>query len=304
MNKVASQPRPRITSTLVLAWVSVLLLSLLPDVLFEEIVGGSTRWLYWAKIGSLILLIWLSILWDAARRLRAFYLVFLALLLLGEAFFRLGNWSQWQSWFANQGFSADLLGTQLQRMGIAVVMIGLLLSLGMKRSDFFLRMGDLGEPAPAMPIFGVQDGGTWKRLGLLLSLYFGLGMLAALWLFSRPAPADWRELLPVLPMVLALAGMNAFGEELNYRAALLAPMHKQLGARHSVLLTAAFFGLNHYYGVPYGLLGVALSGFIGWVLGTVMIESKGLFWPWFIHMIADVVIFSFIAMGAVTPGGA
>jgi len=97
--------------------------------------------------------------------------------------------------------------------------------------------------------------------------------------------------------------MNSFYEEISYRAALLAPIHRILGKTHSALLAAAFFGIGHFYGVPYGLLGVAFTGFFGWILARSMLETKGLFWPWFIHMIADTVIFSFMAIGAVQLGG-
>jgi hypothetical protein len=64
-----------------------------------------------------------------------------------------------------------------------------------------------------------------------------------------------------------------------------------------------FFGLAHYYGVPYGVVGVCMSGCLGYVLGRAMLESEGMLWPWFIHFLQDVVIFSFLAIGAVRPGG-
>ncbi|HSS97421.1 MAG TPA: CPBP family glutamic-type intramembrane protease, partial [Terriglobales bacterium] len=63
------------------------------------------------------------------------------------------------------------------------------------------------------------------------------------------------------------------------------------------LLTALFFGLAHFYGVPSGLLGVAATGFFGWLLARSMLETKGIFWPWVIHLMADMVIFSFLLMG-------
>jgi hypothetical protein len=68
-------------------------------------------------------------------------------------------------------------------------------------------------------------------------------------------------------------------------------------------MMAVLFGMAHYYGVPYGFPGVILSGFLGWILSKAMIETKGFFWAWFIHFCQDILIFSFIIMGAVTPGG-
>lgn len=71
----------------------------------------------------------------------------------------------------------------------------------------------------------------------------------------------------------------------------------------TLFLTAAFFGLAHYYGVPYGIIGVVMSTFLGWMEGKAMLETRGFFWAWFIHFWQDVSIFSFLAMGAVTAGG-
>jgi hypothetical protein len=33
------------------------------------------------------------------------------------------------------------------------------------------------------------------------------------------------------------------------------------------------------------------------------VETEGLFWPWFIHFLQDVVIYTFMAIGLVTAGG-
>jgi membrane protease YdiL (CAAX protease family) len=104
-------------------------------------------------------------------------------------------------------------------------------------------------------------------------------------------------------MILVLAAMNAFGEEAMYRGGLLAPLIPAVGTRHAILLTAAFFGIGHYYGVPNGIVGVAMSTLLGWFLGKCMVETKGFFWPWFIHFLQDVMIFYFLAVGAVVAGG-
>jgi hypothetical protein len=68
-------------------------------------------------------------------------------------------------------------------------------------------------------------------------------------------------------------------------------------------MVAAYFGILHFYGVPYGYVGVFLAGFLGWLLAKSMLETRGLFWAWFIHFWQDVWIFSFMAVGLVVPGG-
>ena len=39
-----------------------------------------------------------------------------------------------------------------------------------------------------------------------------------------------------------------------------------------------------------------LSVFMGWLLGKAMVETRGLFWAWWIHFLSDVVIFTFLAV--------
>jgi len=55
--------------------------------------------------------------------------------------------------------------------------------------------------------------------------------------------------------------------------------------------------------VPYGLIGVMLAAFLGWILACSMQETRGMFWAWFVHFWQDVLIFSFLAVGSITPGG-
>ncbi len=109
--------------------------------------------------------------------------------------------------------------------------------------------------------------------------------------------------LPLMPLVLLFAAMNAFGEEMSYRAPQLGALQGPVGPAQALLMTAAYFGIGHFYGVPYGVIGVAMSFVLGWILGRSMIETKGIFWAWFIHFCMDVVIFTFMAAGAVRPGG-
>lgn len=34
-----------------------------------------------------------------------------------------------------------------------------------------------------------------------------------------------------------------------------------------------------------------MTGFLAWLLGKSMLETRGIGWPWFIHFLPDVVIF-------------
>jgi len=76
-----------------------------------------------------------------------------------------------------------------------------------------------------------------------------------------------------------------------------------VGPGHSLLLTAAYFGLAHFFGVPYGAVGVIMAFVLGYILSKAMLETKGFFWPWFIHFWQDVAIFTFMAIGSIVAGG-
>ena len=70
-----------------------------------------------------------------------------------------------------------------------------------------------------------------------------------------------------------------------------------IGKTHTLLLTLVFFGLSHWlYGSPPGLVGFAMIGFLAWLMGRSMLETKGMLSPWIIHFSPDVVIFMSYAL--------
>ena len=133
-------------------------------------------------------------------------------------------------------------------------------------------------------------------------LNFGLD-LAFLVIAGRPPLDIVVRALPFLPVVLLGATLNAFYEEMTYKASYLSVLEGVVGKPQSLLLLAAYFGILHFYGIPYGIIGVVLAAFLGWVLGKSMLETRGLFWAWFLHFLQDVWIFAFLAIGSITPGG-
>ena len=106
-----------------------------------------------------------------------------------------------------------------------------------------------------------------------------------------------------LPAVLLAAALNAFNEEMTYKASYLSVLESPVGKRQALYMVALSFGIGHYYGVPYGLVGVVLAAFLGWFLARSMQETHGFFWAWFIHFWQDVVIFAFLAVGSIVAGG-
>ncbi|MCB2210296.1 CPBP family intramembrane metalloprotease [bacterium] len=298
-----SNPTHPKRQTILFAWITTLLISTLPNILWQEFIGSPGIWLLWSKIILLALLIALSFLWAPARELRVYFLLVLLLFALEEIASRLGATALWTRWFpASAAFVPAMFGIQLRRVAVTLLMVLALLLIYKRPARFFLRKGHLDAPTSKLA-FLIDEGTPWNKLGWILTACITLGTLAFLILAGRPTGAQLRTALPLLPAVLVLAAMNAFAEELNYRAALLAPLFPAVGKTHSVLLTAAFFGLGHFYGVPYGVVGVVMSFVLGYFLSKAMVETKGFFWPWFIHFWQDVAIFSFMAIGAIIAGG-
>jgi len=287
------------------AWAIMLVVSMLPNALLHELAGGAPAWLGWGKIGLLATLTVTALFWQTLRPLRNFILLLLAIFVIEMLVGMLTGSALWQGWFggADAPFTSSMLGIQLGRLIVSLLIIGVLLLLGYRRADFFLVRGQLDAPIEPVRWLGFPKPEPWTKFGGQFALYISLGTLLFLILGGRPSPAALLGALPVLPAVLLFAAMNAFNEEMTYRASLLAGLEHVIGPQQALWLTAVFFGLGHYFGVPYGVIGVVMASFLGWVMGKAMLETRGFFWAWLIHFLQDVLIFSFMAIGSITPGG-
>lgn len=103
---------------------------------------------------------------------------------------------------------------------------------------------------------------------------------------------------PLIPVILLVAALNAINEELPYRAALLSQFLPAVGKNQALWITTVLFGVGHFYGIPNGIIGVLMAGFLGWFMGKSILETKGIFWAWLIHFLQDIIVFSFLAMAA------
>jgi hypothetical protein len=303
------------TTLLAVAWAVLLLVSTLPMIILQEIFNISipfqTRML--TSLALALFMVILTFLWSAIRPLRGFFIVFI-ILFIAEGFFYgyMGNLPSLDPYLESSEFVPSLLSTQVLRMAVTLVMLAGLLIIKKKREAFYLVKGDLAAVADPMPPIMKQPA-SWRVLGRELSLYISLGTLVFLLIAAFPSLSVQfqqgmlggmlSQMLVLIPFVLLMAAMNAFSEELTYKASFLSVLENPVGKRQALLLMAAFFGLGHYYGVPYGIIGVLMAGFLGWLLGKSMLETRGFAWAWFIHFLQDVLIFSFMAIGSVTPGG-
>jgi membrane protease YdiL (CAAX protease family) len=293
-----------IKRTTIAAWLIMLTASLLPNIIGQEVLGQALPWL-WIKSGLLATILAAGFILPPLKPLRPYILVLLLILAANYLFTSLlANTAWWPVWLGTDGtFSGQMLGIQLQRLAVTLVVLTALLLMGYRRQQFFLVRGQLDAPIEPVRWLGYNKPEPWTRFGVQWAIFITLGTLVFLIIGGRPTPAVFLAVLPQLPMVLLLATMNAFSEELTYRASLLGVLDGIIPSHQALFLTSVFFGLAHYYGVPYGVIGVVMSTFLGWMLGKAMLETRGFFWAWFIHFWQDVAIFSFMSMGAVTAGG-
>ena len=273
----------------------VLLISDLPNVLLEKLGGGVPDWLWWGKTGVLAVALVVCLLWKALRPLWQFVLVFLVFYLGIAARDAVWGSDFWQARFGgeNASFTRSYFGFHLLDVGAALVVIAALWLIKRHRSEFFLVKGDTSAPIEPVRWLGIGKGESWRTFGWIFTVCAGIGVSIPIFLAVPVTSEGPQRLLPLLPVVLLIAAANAFAEEMYYRASMLSTLKDLLGKNQALLLNVVFFGMAHYlHGSPPGIPGFLLTGFLAFLIGKSMLETKGLLWPWFIHFVPDVVVFA------------
>jgi len=198
------------------------------------------------------------------------------------------TWTAWETTAPTALYELSLHGLRLTP---ALVILVFLLASGRKRDYFFLRKGDSSALFEPSKILTTKTPTSWLKMALIFSAVF-VAVVSILLLGQAKLSTltiDWF----LVPVAIIVAAMNGFNEEFSLRAAPLGELEPEMGKSDSLIATATYFGLGHYFGVPSGILGVILSGFLGWFLGKSMLETKGLFTAWLVHFLTDIPIFLF-----------
>lgn len=281
------------------AWASILLLSDLPEIAWKTLFGQIPGRLLWAKLGVLVVFLGLCLAWRRIRPLWPYAFVMLVFYAALGVSWWAGDTGWWQGRFGGQhvSFTLGYIGIFIRDAGVAVAVIAALWVVKRSRSAFFLVKGRLDAPIEPVSWLGIRGGESWRTFGWIFTLIAGFAVMVPLALSTRPTADTLMRAAPLIPAVLLFSAVNAFTEEVYFRASLLSTLPDVVGKNHALLINAVFFGLNHWtHGSPPGVVGFLMTGFLAWILGKSMLETKGLFWPWLIHFVPDVVIFASYAV--------
>jgi membrane protease YdiL (CAAX protease family) len=275
----------------------MLIASVVPDIVCRR-AGASTP--FWLALMPTALLVAGAMVVVRSERFRKLAGFFLALGALRFGWFVLvplieGN-STFQSYDHHLSWGAQMFVGRLLLVLGAFLMAATLLGSGIGRRDLFLCIGDLRAPAQPEPILWFRRAIPWTRFGTQLLVIFGVALPLFLFFSVHPDFSQASRLWILLPWCLATAALNAANEEFQFRSVLLARLRNVLPQKEALILTAAFFGLGHYFGQPSGFGGIILAGIAGWIWAKSMVETRGFAWAFFIHMVQDIVIFCFLAL--------
>lgn len=282
-----------------LTWVVLLTLlaSLAPDVVVLETAGSLPAWWFTAKVALLALGATTALGVGRDRAVAAYGLVLAVVVAMQPLTLVIAGTDWWSARFPRDAFATLFGGSIALKLLTALPIVAVLLLVRRSPQRAYLAPGDLRARASAIGWLRIPgDSIPWGRLALVSGALIALGtlLLTLLTVTGFALPPNLERLWPLLPLIVLLAAGNAFAEGVAYRSAVLGPLVGALPPGTVALVSAAFFGAAHFYGAPSGVIGVAMSGVLGWFLARAMLDTRGFLAPWIVHAMQDVVIFSTI----------
>ena len=281
------------------AWVAMLIVSDLPDILMTWLGAPVPSWIFWAKAAFLAVFLGLTRISKTIRPLWQYALALLTLFIaLGLTSLLRGTaWFQGHFNYRGVPFFTGFAAVMTLDILVALAVIAVLWLMKRDRRAFFLAKGRMDAPVEPIRWLGIKEGGSWKSAGWIFAGAAAVAVFVPTILGIVPSKAIFLRVLPLFPAAVLFAAVNAFTEEAYFRCSILSTLHDVIGKTHTLLITFVFFGLAHWlYGSPAGPVGFMMTGFLAWVMGRSMLETKGILWPWIIHFAPDVVIFASYAL--------
>jgi uncharacterized protein len=177
----------------------------------------------------------------------------------------------------------------------ALLIVGLLVlvSYMMNPTAFsFFRFGKLDQkPKPELWL-GINGKKEWKKEALQLTV--AISTITSLFMFLAVKHSSGFVLLPFryVSIIILLSLSNAFAEEIIYRYFIIGNLSPLLQKKAILIISAVLFGISHLYGAPGGVIGVIISGVLGYILAKASYETQGIGIAFVIHFIQDLIIFT------------
>lgn len=216
-------------ATLALAWVGTLALSELLQVVLVEAVGIEAPPMLWIWLALAAVLLVVAGTWEAARPLRGYFTVMAAV--IAALYLVLPLVRAWAGVEASSGMVRELK-VRGSLFAVALGLAGfLLVVLRQRPRDVFLIPGNLQAPT-SLRLPGMPQPPSWAVVGTITTTTLLAGGFAAqMWLEGAFPGQGLQRLLPLAPLVVAVAALNAFGEEVIYRAGPLAFLVRVVGPK-------------------------------------------------------------------------
>lgn len=278
--------------------VLTLIASMLPEVIFREWLGTYPVWLAFVRL--IILFVAGSVFQYQKHEQISKYIIVLEVIVIFEIITRIIFLSKvWQETFDSMSFVGNFGGSIVLRLIAAIAVIVTLILLYKSPSAVYLTKGDLSIKADAIKWLGIKnDSISWGKLAMISAVLISLGtmMLTVFTVTGSSSSLNTDNLLNYFPFVILFAFFNSLGEGILFRSAILGSLKNVLPKHQAVHVAALIFGIGHYYGAPSGILGVVMSGLLGWYMCRSMYETRGFATSWVIHFMQDTVIFSTILL--------
>ncbi len=182
---------------------------------------------------------------------------------------------------------------QVITLGFTFILLALLFLLFKKKFRSFVHMGDMKVHPEPVKFLGIKSSDTWLGLGINFAVVVSLATGAFLF-FGNLGGDITRLNFSFIGIAMLFALSNSFIEEAITRFGVIVTLKDVLPDRKIALLSGLIFGIPHYFGTPGGPIGAIMATFLGWLLAKSMLETKGIFWAWFIHFLQDVLIYTVI----------
>ncbi|MEN9692398.1 MAG: hypothetical protein RLZZ330_42 [Actinomycetota bacterium] len=175
----------------------------------------------------------------------------------------------------------------------AISIVAVVLSGGMQISFW----GNQNAAAASMQWLGFAPTDNWRTVGLTMALVPAIGTTIVVGIqLLRGTKPNWNFLPKAILLGFPLALMNSLTEELIFRFIPVTLLSGVAASATIAIVSGLAFGIPHYFGSPGKIIGVAMAGFLGWVMASAMIETNGFATSWFIHFVQDIPIIAMMLL--------